>query len=90
MADEQTVLEIANETRRMLRVLEDSLDRALRRGIGKEKDTGTRPENPSIVGEIIDLMHENNKRVADLSEQIRLEVLIKLDRLDKPDTGKPS
>ena len=85
MSDEQTILEIAGGTRRLLNVLESDLDRALRRGVGKEQDSGeTRAQNPSVVGEIIDLMHENNKRLADLTEQINLEVLIKLDRTDNP------
>lgn len=88
MADEQTVLEIANETRRILSTLETTMDRALRRGIGIEGEKGVRPQNPSIVGEIIELMHENNKKLADLSEQVRLELIVKLDRLDKPDAGR--
>ena len=84
---EQTILEIANDTRRLLNVLEGGLDRVLRRGIGKEKGSGVRPQNPSIVEEIIDLMNGNNEMLADLSEQIRLKVFVKLDRLDKPDAG---
>ena len=88
MADEQTVLGIANETRRILNTLEATMDRALRRGTSKEAESGIREQNPSVIGEIIDLMHENNKKLADLSEQIRLEVIVKLDRLDKPDTGQ--
>jgi len=84
MSDEQTILGIASDTRNLLNALESTLDRALRRGVGKEKDGACRPQNPSIVGEIIELMQENNKILADLSEQIRLEVITKLDRLDKP------
>ena len=84
MPDEQTILELADTTRSLLGVLERDLDSALRRGVGKEKDSMVREQNPSVVGEIIDLMHENNKRLADLSEQIKSEVLTKLDRLDRP------
>lgn len=88
MSEEQTILEIARNTREMLRKLEARLDSALRRDVGKEPDSGIRDQNPSVVGEIIELMSENNKLLADLSEQIRLEILVKLDRLDKPDAGQ--
>lgn len=84
MSDEQTILGIANVTRKLLCELEGSLDVSLRRGMSKEQDSAIRERNPSVVGEIIELMHENNKMLASLSEQIRLEVLIKLDRPDNP------
>lgn len=87
MSDEQTILELANNTRKLLYGLENTLERALRRGMSKEEQGQVRPQNPSIVGEIIDVMHENNKMLAELSEQIRVEVIIKLDRLDMPDKG---
>ena len=85
MPDEQTILELANVTRQQLNSLEISLDGALRRDSCKEQDSMKHERGPSVVGEIIDLMHENNKRLADLSEQIKSEVLIKLDRLDRPE-----
>ena len=84
MSDEQTILENASDTRKLLNMLESDLNRALRRGVEKDESVAPRPENPSIVGEIIELMQENNQKIVDLSRQIRLEVLIKLDRTDNP------
>lgn len=84
MPDEQTILELANVTRQQLDSLEISLDGALRRDSCKEQDSMKNERGPSVVGEIIDLMTKNNKKLADLSAQIRLEVLTKLDRTDRP------
>ena len=84
MPDEQTILGIANDTRNLLRDLESRLDGALRRNVAKEKDSGMSVKNPSIVGEIIDLMQSNNRMLGELSEQIRAELLVRLDRLDRP------
>lgn len=84
MAEEQTIMCLANDTRKLLNALEGDLDGALRRGVSDEQSSGVRAQNPSVVGEIIELMEENNKRLADLSNQVNLGILIKLDQPDKP------
>ena len=84
MSDEQTIIAIANDTRNLLRDLECRLDGALSRDVNKEQDSGVSAKNPSIVGEIIDLMQSNNRMLAELSEQIRAEILVRLDRADRP------
>ena len=78
---EQTILGLAYDLEKGLSQLEADLDKALKRGVEKDSESGARPMNPSVLGEIIEILGRNNRRLGDLSILIRNEILTKLDKV---------
>jgi len=79
-AKEQTILELAYDLDKGLSQLEADLDKALKRGVEKDSDSAARPLNPSVLGEIIEVLGRNNRKLGDLSILIRNEILTRLNK----------
>jgi len=75
---EQTILALAYDIEKGLNCLEADLDKSLKRGVEKDEGMTSRPLNPSVVGEIIEVLEHNGLRLANLSDIIRQQILSRL------------
>lgn len=75
---EQTILTLAYDLEKGLNCLEADLDKVLKRGVEEGTKSEAEAQNPSVVGEIIEVLERDGLRLANLSDIIKLQILSKL------------